>query len=229
MDQRSSLQFGHKNATIRLNEHGDEEARALCHAQHESSEHAATFVVHLTRGCDSGFVCMLFHRRDAHVIELQQSVSMAHVPEEACQNLEMSSLPLLTLTAAALKPRKCPHPGRYTVRATSAEDCGQELVIGCRESDSMEFRSACASDNFSGHRHSTGARRSCFVYAEGERGLHFFSVPTDSCERGASGTWAFNITMDGPCEADASTESSASRPALLLPLLALLVLRAPAR
>lgn len=74
-------------------------------------------VVHVTSGCESGFICMIFYERDSRVIEVQQSHKYTTVPEEACSAdfFDPKSLPYVTLTTYTLRPRKCPHVGRYSV------------------------------------------------------------------------------------------------------------------
>ncbi|KAJ8929774.1 hypothetical protein NQ314_017511 [Rhamnusium bicolor] len=97
------------------------------------------------------------------------------------------------------------------------------LIIGCNNIDTMEFRSDCSAPDFittySCHgrweengtnflittplsRASYGARRFCFIYKEQQgSGLVMFSTSTDSCNRlvkpGITGELIFNITTIG--------------------------------
>ncbi|KAF4516761.1 hypothetical protein B566_EDAN004600 [Ephemera danica] len=179
LDHRRSFQFSHKNATLRISNETsrDDEAgttslelRATCHSQLDVGERHVLLVAHVTLGCESGYMCMLFQRRDTHVIELQQTSNFAHAADEACQssNFDVSMLPFITLVTASLKPRKCPYLGRYTVSsltkdgarasrsrsASSAVTCSSEelesLVVGCRATDTMEFHSSCGTEPVSG-------------------------------------------------------------------------------
>ncbi|XP_034234536.1 uncharacterized protein LOC117641381 [Thrips palmi] len=77
----------------------------------------ARFVVHVTSGCESGYICMQFYERDNHVIEVQQSYKYAAVPDEACSAdfFDTKTLPYVTLITAHPHTRKCPHVGRYIV------------------------------------------------------------------------------------------------------------------
>lgn len=58
---------------------------------------------------------MIFHKRDQHVIELQQSDQKALMPDEACTLSDTSTMPYTTLISSSLRQRKCPNPGRYVV------------------------------------------------------------------------------------------------------------------
>jgi hypothetical protein len=48
---------------------------------------------------ESGYVCMVFYRRDGHVIELQQTSNFAPAADEACHpnNFNPLKLPFITL------------------------------------------------------------------------------------------------------------------------------------
>ncbi|XP_071444873.1 uncharacterized protein [Hetaerina americana] len=113
---------------------GEAEMHVVCHSVEETGERQATLVTHVTMGCQSGYVCMVFYRRDAHVIELQQSSTFARIPEEACSPLffNPATLPYTTLITEAMKPRKCPYLGRYTITGVSRgeRDIGLVLTMG---------------------------------------------------------------------------------------------------
>jgi hypothetical protein len=46
---------------------------------------------------DSGYVCMVFYKRDSNVIELQQSEKYFENPDEACANFNPTTTPYTTL------------------------------------------------------------------------------------------------------------------------------------
>ncbi|KAJ1527276.1 hypothetical protein ONE63_008797 [Megalurothrips usitatus] len=50
--------------------HSDE-MRLSCTEARLEAEHTALIVAHFTMGCQSGFLCLQFYRRDTHVVELQ--------------------------------------------------------------------------------------------------------------------------------------------------------------
>ncbi|KAJ9592087.1 hypothetical protein L9F63_001373, partial [Diploptera punctata] len=119
---------------------------------------------------ESGYVCMVFYRRDGHVIELQQSNTSARVPEDACSppNFNALTLPYITLITAKPLLRPCPYLGRYTVTGlsvvrrtrpsgsasivsdseSSPPQCNDlqfhSLTVGCTEVNTMQFHSSCS-------------------------------------------------------------------------------------
>ncbi|KAJ8920335.1 hypothetical protein NQ315_011997 [Exocentrus adspersus] len=119
------------------------------------------------------------------------------------------------------------------------------LVIGCNNIDTMEFRTDCSAPDFitsySCHgrweengtnfliatplgRTSHGARRYCFMYKEQGSGNVMFSTSADSCDRlvkpGQTGELIFNVTTLGKCvETSTCTKPTASLSALLLCLI----------
>ncbi|KAG8227256.1 hypothetical protein J437_LFUL003987 [Ladona fulva] len=129
---------------VRAGSGAQAEMHVVCHSIEETSEKQVTLVTHVTMGCQSGYVCMVFYRRDAHVIELQQSSNFARVPEEACSPLFFNpvSLPYITLITEAMKPRKCPYLGRYTITGVSRgeRDIGLMFTKGEKRSESMRDR-----------------------------------------------------------------------------------------
>ncbi|KAJ9577266.1 hypothetical protein L9F63_006172, partial [Diploptera punctata] len=114
----------HKNTTLHITrKESNQEMRVVCHNEHHVSHHQVTIVAHTTSGCNSGYVCMVFYRRDVHVIELQESTNIVQVPEEACSpaNFNPATLPFITLITTKLHKRKCPYLGRYTISGLSVE------------------------------------------------------------------------------------------------------------
>ncbi|XP_046980658.1 uncharacterized protein LOC124545759 [Schistocerca americana] len=121
LDMKQSYHFSHKNATLRITDDSAHEVRIVCHSVEKSppgvdAGQQATLVAHITSGCNSGYVCMVFYRRDGHVIELQQTTHLVQAPEEACNPAYLkSALPHTTLITVSLRPRKCPFDGRYNI------------------------------------------------------------------------------------------------------------------
>ncbi|XP_063216849.1 uncharacterized protein LOC134527831 [Bacillus rossius redtenbacheri] len=134
LDHRHSYHFSTKNATLKITEEAAPagggaqeggatvEKRVVCHTMEASTERQAMLVAHLTTGCQSGYVCMVFYRRDWHVLELQISHPWTQIPEEACmpQNFNPSALPFTTLITATPRSRQCPYLGRYSVTGAAA-------------------------------------------------------------------------------------------------------------
>lgn len=166
LDYRHSYHFSHKNATLRItNEHGAVEIRLICHSIESNSSYVA-LVAHATAGCESGYVCMIFYRRDAHVIQLQQQTDKVPEPSEACHSSVFKVAEPVTLVTASLPSGKCPHAGRYATKqvqigsdvkrrstvetsTSQSERCIDQISfnsvsIGCSShEDTVEFQSAC--------------------------------------------------------------------------------------
>ncbi|XP_060533558.1 uncharacterized protein LOC132706308 isoform X2 [Cylas formicarius] len=146
------------------------EMRLVCHGILQQQENKKVQIVaHITAGCDSGYVCMVFYKRDSNVIEMQQSEDYVENPDDACSTFDVTVTPFVTLVTTTLHSKKCPHLGRYTISATTtamvekrkrreqpgdsklvvdeAPDCESSdydaLSVGCSGSHEMEFRSAC--------------------------------------------------------------------------------------
>ncbi|GLG95366.1 Uncharacterized protein GBIM_02347 [Gryllus bimaculatus] len=156
LDLSRSYHFSHKNATLRIS-HSGPEMRVICHNATES-HHQVTIVAHTTSGCNSGYVCMRFYKRDGHVIELQQSNNTVQVAEEACnpEYFPHTTLPYTTLITATLHPRKCPYLGRYTVTGLH-ENVPQQLhhhkrkkraIVRSKRQDESNTEPDCDVENF---------------------------------------------------------------------------------
>lgn len=149
------------------------EMRVICHAILESKEQKKVQIVaHITAGCDSGYVCMVFYKRDSHVIEIQQSEDYHDNPDDACNSFDPTTTPFTTLITTTLHPKKCPNVGRFTLlenlpmtgerrkrrqqqetglesmpNAPIAPECltpkYEALSVGCNSNELMEFKTAC--------------------------------------------------------------------------------------
>ncbi|KAL1116737.1 hypothetical protein AAG570_005209, partial [Ranatra chinensis] len=170
LDYRRTYSFHHKNSTLRLSgdaETGREDVRIQCSETRISTPDMLHIVGHYTVGCQSGYVCLMFYKRDVHVIEVQ-SGTYTRQAEEACSisYFDRNKLPFITLVTSNPEQRKCPHFGKFSVTGVSrrggsestgrsreieelsAEGCSldlRSLIVGCGHADTMEFRSHCDS------------------------------------------------------------------------------------
>ncbi|KAL0100163.1 hypothetical protein PUN28_019536 [Cardiocondyla obscurior] len=123
-----SYHFTNKNATLRVkmqaqNTDGEtvHEEKIVCHnleklyPNDNMQGNKVKLVAHVTSGCDIGYVCMIFHKRDSHIIEIQQSDQKAIMPDEACSISDPSTMPYTTLITTFLHQRRCPNLGRYEI------------------------------------------------------------------------------------------------------------------
>ncbi|XP_066599100.1 uncharacterized protein [Prorops nasuta] len=92
--------------------------KILCNSikQSSASQAMTMIVAHFTVGCQSGYMCMVFYRRDGHVIEVQTGSPVSR-PEEACSSsyFQENIIPYLTLVTSSPEPRQCPYLGKFTV------------------------------------------------------------------------------------------------------------------
>ncbi|XP_051171853.1 uncharacterized protein LOC127288445 [Leptopilina boulardi] len=111
----STLKVSYKDENV-TSQH---EEKIVCHnletEQKANSGTSVKLVAHVTSGCDIGYVCMIFHQRDQHIIEIQQSEQKAIIPDEACKLWDPSRMPYTTLITSSLHKRRCPQPGRYSI------------------------------------------------------------------------------------------------------------------
>ncbi|XP_058793422.1 uncharacterized protein LOC131665520 isoform X1 [Phymastichus coffea] len=121
LDGSRSYHFTTGNSTLKVTyrDEYDREEKVICHnLEKVQSDHRGTtvkLVAHVTSGCDTGYVCMIFRKRDGHVIEIQQSSQKMIMPHEACSLDDPSKQRFDTLITSNLHKRSCPQPGRYTV------------------------------------------------------------------------------------------------------------------
>ncbi|XP_017484335.1 PREDICTED: uncharacterized protein LOC108373008, partial [Rhagoletis zephyria] len=93
------------------------ETRALCEQINKQTSTEMMAVVHYTTGCQSGFMCMMFYRRDTHVIEIQTGKQASRL-EDACapDHFDVIRMPYITLLASNPDPQICPMEGLYNLR-----------------------------------------------------------------------------------------------------------------
>nr|CAD7428136.1 unnamed protein product [Timema monikensis] len=165
LDYTRSYTFHHRNTTLRIsnstsnsamgysptlrngNENGiavsmgltselnNQEMRVVCTEVKQQTVEKALIVAHFTMGCQSGFLCLAFYRRDGHVIEVQTG-TYTRRPEDACQAIHFnkSSLPFVTLVTSSPEPRQCPYLGKFSVTGLSrGERLARSLRVALHE------------------------------------------------------------------------------------------------
>uniref|UniRef100_A0A182M2T7 Uncharacterized protein n=1 Tax=Anopheles culicifacies TaxID=139723 RepID=A0A182M2T7_9DIPT len=92
-------------------------ARSLCEQINKQTSSEMMAVVHHTMGCKSGFMCVMFYRRDTHVAELQMGTPTARL-EDACmtENFDVHRTPFVTLLANNSETQLCPLEGQYMMK-----------------------------------------------------------------------------------------------------------------
>ncbi|XP_065156032.1 uncharacterized protein aus [Atheta coriaria] len=118
LDYSSTYTFHHRNSTLHVVSTSGErqEMKIVCSMLKHSGDNWVMLLTHFTTGCQSGFACMTFYRRDADVIEVQTG---AHTKrsEDACSSnyFNRTTLPYITLVTNSPEPRKCPYMGKFNV------------------------------------------------------------------------------------------------------------------
>ncbi|XP_046669907.1 uncharacterized protein LOC124360369 isoform X2 [Homalodisca vitripennis] len=172
LDHSKTFHFSPRNATLKesvspAGSPSKVQMRAVCHSYETDSDTQARIVVHITIGCQSGYSCFVFYKRDGHVIELQHSKNSTSQPEDACHpnNFNPQTLPFTTLITSSPELRQCPFVGRYLVSegntASASKQmleekitCDQQyqaLLVGCGPEHTMEFHSQCSSEAVSAY------------------------------------------------------------------------------
>jgi len=103
-----------------------QEQKAVCHSIIDLAENATRVVAHLSQGCQTGYVCMVFYRRGHHVVEFQAGEA-APAPEEACNPYYFNPVPghYTTLIAPSRGTVACPMDGKFGVIAPQGtQRCG---------------------------------------------------------------------------------------------------------
>ncbi|XP_037029362.1 uncharacterized protein LOC119069418 isoform X3 [Bradysia coprophila] len=93
------------------------ETRALCEQINKQTATEMMAVVHYTTGCQSGFMCMMFYRRDTHVAEIQMGTPAGTVADAcAMSNFDINKLSYITLLASNPESQECPLGGLYNLK-----------------------------------------------------------------------------------------------------------------
>ncbi|XP_049823135.1 uncharacterized protein LOC109604502 [Aethina tumida] len=118
LDYAATYSFHHRNSTLRITNSSGLEMRVVCSQVKYSSrdENTVILLTHFTTGCQSGFTCMSFYRRDVHVIEVQIGAH-AKRQEDACGPafFNRTNLPYVTLVTTSPETRACPYMGKFVV------------------------------------------------------------------------------------------------------------------
>ncbi|XP_023240911.1 uncharacterized protein LOC111639296 isoform X1 [Centruroides sculpturatus] len=230
LDGKKSYIFNHKNTTFLIRQADQPDTKVTCTEESSISNNYTSVVAYSMSGCNNGYVCITFHRRSKHVIEIQIG-GFSRRPQDACApTLPDMSTEFVTLITRSPTARKCPRivetnglrvqAGRTSI--VKADLCRETtaVVVGCRAHDTLEFLTMCASfkDVQTFHCHGnweengrsyliTGLKNSrakyCFVYSTNDKVTHLSGLH-DTCHRtvspGVTGNLTFNISAAGDCD-----------------------------
>ncbi|KAL1490880.1 hypothetical protein ABEB36_011562 [Hypothenemus hampei] len=119
LDYSETYNFHHRNSTLKISNSSGVDVKVLCvQVKHSREDGHMILVTHFTMGCQSGFSCMSFYRRDGHVAEIQIGLQTKRM-EDACGPtfFNKTNLPFVTLvTSSSERPTQpCPYMGKFEV------------------------------------------------------------------------------------------------------------------
>jgi hypothetical protein len=116
LDYSATYSFHHRNSTLRITNSSGLEMKVVCTQLIPRDENSVVVLTHYTMGCQSGFTCMAFYRRDVHVIEVQIGTQTKR-QEDACNPayFNRTNLPYVTLVTTFPETRACPYTGKFEV------------------------------------------------------------------------------------------------------------------
>jgi hypothetical protein len=116
LDYSATYSFHHRNSTLRITNSSGLEMKVVCTQLIPRDENSVVVLTHYTMGCQSGFTCMAFYRRDVHVIEVQIGTQTKR-QEDACNPayFNRTNLPYATLVTTFPETRACPYTGKFEV------------------------------------------------------------------------------------------------------------------
>ncbi|XP_078041794.1 uncharacterized protein LOC144472508 [Augochlora pura] len=90
--------------------------RRYHHVSNPNRDSQAMYVAKVTVDCNNGYVCLMLHRRDEHVIEMQLS-EWSKQPDYVCNSSTFNShsRPYTTYITSEPMSRQCPNLGRYEI------------------------------------------------------------------------------------------------------------------
>lgn len=215
LDNRWTYVFNHKISSFSIfhahhsrNDHP--ETKVTCTDPVSTSPNTTTVVAYSMQGCSNGFVCMTFHKREKHIIEIQTG-EFARRPHDACSSprydsggMEFTTLVASSASVISLCPQLVETDGlriaasRNHIRADQCQDSAVK-VVGCRSHETLEFLSTCETARehmtfqcqgmweengrnylIAGLKGSNA--RYCFVYSSNPKMTQFSGLP-DTCRR----------------------------------------------
>jgi len=151
LDGRVSLHVDSTNTSFSLLTQATTLEQVSCHSMTESKVESR-LVVHVKRGCSSGYMCLSLAGLDNTLVSASYGLR-SHHPEEACTHHYFSST-TTTLLVAEAASSPCPFSGSYTVQGRllqgleveegeEEEGCQTVMQAGCDNSHRLELRRQC--------------------------------------------------------------------------------------
>ncbi|KAI5749646.1 hypothetical protein M8J76_008972 [Diaphorina citri] len=94
-----------------------QDMKVICTEVLEQGPALVRLKAHYTMGCQNGFICLSFYRRNEHIVEVQTGLPTRNI-EEACSSKSLfdpNRTPIVTLVTSSPVQKKCPHEGKFQV------------------------------------------------------------------------------------------------------------------
>lgn len=117
VDESTSIHLNKKEHSLKMTNHtSGVMSHVTCHKVDTPAKGVARVVAHVKAECESGYVCMEFHMRDKHVVQVRHGGQSRH-PSEACGRyyFDRDLSPMTTLVSKHHSSTLCPFSGRYTL------------------------------------------------------------------------------------------------------------------
>ncbi|XP_076347978.1 uncharacterized protein LOC143245501 [Tachypleus tridentatus] len=232
LDYSRSFDFSRENNSFCINQLNPDypDSRVTCVKEIRNSLNTTVVVAYSTSGCNNGFVCVSFHRRDKHIAELQIGKFARNIEDACIPPVHVSGFQdYITLVTSTPNTDHCPalaetnglriEPGKLS---SLSEKCSKYVtaMVGCRSDSSLKLLMTCASyqDEKRFQCHGTweekgrnylitglieSRQKFCFVFSSSSRVTRMSGLH-DTCSRnvqpGITGNLTFNITAAGECD-----------------------------
>ncbi|KAF5298129.1 hypothetical protein FQA39_LY02553 [Lamprigera yunnana] len=110
--------------------------------RHTTRDEASVMLLtHYTMGCQSGFTCMLFYRRDSNIMEVQAGAQTKRL-EDACTSpyFNRTSASYITLVTTTPESKECPYVGKFAVRSVINTDRPIRSTINNQQVELFHFQ-----------------------------------------------------------------------------------------
>ncbi|CAH1115807.1 unnamed protein product [Psylliodes chrysocephalus] len=145
LDYSSTYSFHHKNSTLRITNSTGIDMKIICVQLKQSTrdENAVVLVTHFTMGCQNGYVCIAFYRRDINVMEMQMGTQTNRREDSCNQNFfDKNILPFITLVTTSIDTQNCPFAGKFDVTNLVQNKRDSGLSKYSQKEDSRYFDSS---------------------------------------------------------------------------------------
>ncbi|XP_064477131.1 uncharacterized protein LOC135391007 isoform X2 [Ornithodoros turicata] len=179
--------------------------KVLCHEELLTHADTVLLVVHVTKGCDSGYTCMKMHKRASHVIEIQFGLLTSQSSEACSGHYDRTMAESITLLHIHPQNGECPLAGNFLMEGSQPQvarlvsgdpgaSCPERSILsaGCASGDRLDIHLDCSPNkevrSFQCHGSweengtyfliaSASQRQYCMAFSDNGKQLHFAESP----------------------------------------------------